>query len=84
MTGQHAKVLAAMGFTRISFGVQDFATPVQMKINRLQTFGLVRAANDVLREAGFTSVNVDLMYGLPAQTVASSRQQRTAAACARR
>ncbi len=48
-----------------------FATPVQMKINRLQTFGLVAAANDFLREAGFTSVNFDLMYGLPAQTVDS-------------
>ena len=60
-----------MGFNRISFGVQDFATPVQMKINRLQTFGLVAAANEFLREAGFTSVNFDLMYGLPAQTVDS-------------
>ena len=71
LTKERAKVLASMGFTRISFGVQDFATPVQMKINRLQTFGLVRAANDFLREAGFTSVNFDLMYGLPAQTVES-------------
>ena len=71
LTKQRAHVLASMGFTRISFGVQDFATPVQMKINRLQTFGLVKAATDFLREAGFTSVNFDLMYGLPAQTVAS-------------
>ena len=71
LTKERAKVLASMGFTRISFGVQDFATPVQMKINRLQSFGLVRAANDFLREAGFTSVNFDLMYGLPAQTVES-------------
>jgi oxygen-independent coproporphyrinogen-3 oxidase len=64
-------VLNGMGFNRISFGVQDFATPVQMKINRLQTFGLVKAATEFLREAGFTSVNFDLMYGLPAQTVES-------------
>ena len=71
LTKERAKVLAAMGFTRISFGVQDFATPVQMKINRLQTFGLVKAATEFLREAGFTSVNFDLMYGLPAQTVES-------------
>ena len=71
LTKERAKVLASMGFTRISFGVQDFATPVQMKINRLQSFGLVKAANDFLREAGFTSVNFDLMYGLPAQTVES-------------
>lgn len=71
LTRERAKVLAGMGFTRISFGVQDFATPVQMKINRLQTFGLVKASNEFLREAGFTSVNFDLMYGLPAQTVES-------------
>lgn len=71
LTKQRARMLASIGFTRISFGVQDFATPVQMKINRLQTFGLVAAANEFLREAGFTSVNFDLMYGLPAQTVAS-------------
>ena len=71
LTKERARVLAGMGFNRISFGVQDFATPVQMKINRLQTYGLVAAANDFLREAGFTSVNFDLMYGLPAQTVES-------------
>jgi oxygen-independent coproporphyrinogen-3 oxidase len=71
LTRERAKVLNGMGFNRISFGVQDFATRVQMKINRLQTFGLVKAANEFLREAGFTSVNFDLMYGLPAQTVES-------------
>lgn len=71
LTRERARVLTGMGFNRISFGVQDFATPVQMKINRLQTYGLVAAANDTLREAGFTSVNFDLMYGLPAQTVES-------------
>ena len=78
LTRERAKVLNGMGFNRISFGVQDFATPVQMKINRLQTFGLVKAANEFLREAGFTSVNFDLMYGLPAQTaesVAKTAQQ---------
>ena len=71
LTRERAKVLAGMGFTRISFGVQDFATPVQMKINRLQTYGLVAAATEFLREAGFTSINFDLMYGLPGQTKAS-------------
>ncbi|MBI2717691.1 MAG: oxygen-independent coproporphyrinogen III oxidase [Rhizobiales bacterium] len=71
LTAARAKALAFMGFTRVSFGVQDFATPVQMKINRLQTFGLVAAATDYLRQAGFTSINFDLMYGLPGQTEAS-------------
>ncbi len=71
LTRERAMVLAGMGFTRISFGVQDFATPVQMKINRLQTYGLVAAATEFLRVAGFTSINFDLMYGLPGQTEAS-------------
>lgn len=71
LTRERAKVLSSIGFNRISFGVQDFATPVQMKINRLQTYGLVAAATESLRTAGFASVNFDLMYGLPAQTVES-------------
>ena len=74
LTRNRAKVLAAMGFNRISFGVQDFALPVQLRINRLQTFGRVAAATEFLRAAGFTSVNFDLMYGLPAQTVDSVAQ----------
>lgn len=71
LTSERARVLAGIGFNRISFGVQDFAMPVQMKINRIQTFGLVANATEFLRRAGFTSVNFDLMYGLPAQTVES-------------
>ena len=71
LTKERARALASMGFNRISFGVQDFATPVQMKINRLQTYGLVAEATGFLRAAGFASVNFDLMYGLPAQTVES-------------
>lgn len=68
LTRERAKTLAGFGFNRISFGVQDFALPVQMKINRLQTYGLVAAATGYLRDAGFASINFDLMYGLPAQT----------------
>jgi oxygen-independent coproporphyrinogen III oxidase len=78
LTEPRAKTLTGMGFNRISFGVQDFATPVQMKINRLQTYGLVAAATEFLRKAGFKSVNFDLMYGLPGQTtesVATTAQQ---------
>jgi oxygen-independent coproporphyrinogen-3 oxidase len=66
-----AKTLKNMGFNRASLGVQDFAIPVQLKINRFQTFGLVEACSGYLREAGFASLNFDLMYGLPAQTAAS-------------
>lgn len=71
LSKERAKVLAAMGFNRISFGVQDFAAPVQMKINRVQTYGLVAEATEFLRAAGFKAVNFDLMYGLPAQSVDS-------------
>ena len=83
ITRDRAFGLAAMGFSRISFGVQDFALPVQMKINRLQTYGLVAHATALLREAGFISINFDLMYGLPAQTVGSVRQTAKQAAALR-
>jgi oxygen-independent coproporphyrinogen-3 oxidase len=68
---QRVAAMKAMGFNRASLGVQDFAIPVQLKINRFQAFGLVAACTDYLREAGFQSVNFDLIYGLPAQTTAS-------------
>ena len=83
ITQDRAFGLAAMGFNRISFGVQDFALPVQMKINRLQTYGLVANVTTMLREAGFTSINFDLMYGLPAQTAGSVRQTAKQAAALR-
>ncbi|MFJ3264232.1 oxygen-independent coproporphyrinogen III oxidase [Pseudomonas sp. NPDC086581] len=63
--------LRAQGFNRLSFGVQDFDEQVQEAVNRVQSeqqvFDLVAAA----REAKFKSVSVDLIYGLPLQTVAS-------------
>ena len=61
-------VLAAQGFNRLSFGVQDFEPAVQKAVHRIQpaeqVFDLVAAS----RELGFESVNVDLIYGLPMQT----------------
>ena len=83
ITRDRAFGLAAMGFNRISFGVQDFALAVQMKINRLQTHGLVAHVTGLLREAGFTSINFDLMYGLPLQTAGSVRQTAKQAAALR-
>ena len=63
--------LRGLGFNRLSFGVQDFDAQVQAAVNRLQSeqqiYDLVAAA----REAHFKSVSVDLIYGLPLQTVAS-------------
>ncbi|MBC7601987.1 MAG: oxygen-independent coproporphyrinogen III oxidase [Ramlibacter sp.] len=66
--GTRLKTLAALGFNRLSFGVQDFDPDVQKAVHRIQpaeqVFELVRQA----REIGFDSVNVDLIYGLPKQT----------------
>lgn len=63
--------IAALGFNRLSFGVQDFDQNVQIAVHRIQpaeqVFSLVKAA----RRLKFDSVNVDLIYGLPKQTTES-------------
>ena len=56
------------GVTRASLGVQTFDPQVQAKVNRIQPFDMVAAANDRLREVGVSAINFDLMYGLPGQT----------------
>lgn len=62
--------LARQGFNRISMGVQDFDAAVQAAINRLQSPEETRALVDAARATGFGSVSLDLIYGLPLQTVA--------------
>ena len=62
--------LGAFGFTRLSVGVQDFSPEVQVAIHRIQSVAQTRAVVDRARARGFRSVNVDLIYGLPGQTVA--------------
>jgi oxygen-independent coproporphyrinogen-3 oxidase len=62
--------LAAIGFNRASFGVQDFDPAVQAAVNRIQSVEETRAVVDACRANGFRSVNIDLIYGLPEQTVA--------------
>lgn len=61
--------LQAIGVTRASLGVQDVSPHVQRAIGRIQPFDLVQKAADWLREAGINRLNIDLMYGLPTQTV---------------
>jgi oxygen-independent coproporphyrinogen-3 oxidase len=61
--------LAAIGFNRASFGVQDFDPAVQEAVNRIQTVEETRAVVEACRATGFRSVNVDLIYGLPKQTL---------------
>ncbi len=60
---------ARSGFSRASFGVQDFDADVQRAVNREQTVEQTLAVIDACRAHGFRSVNVDLIYGLPRQTV---------------
>jgi oxygen-independent coproporphyrinogen III oxidase len=70
-TAEHLRVLYSAGFRRISFGVQDNDPEVQRIINRIQPFENVKAATENARSAGFKSVNFDLIYGLPLQTIES-------------
>jgi len=56
------------GVNRVSIGVQDFDPAVQAAINRVQSFEMTQRAIDMFRDSGITSVNVDLVYGLPNQT----------------
>jgi len=67
----HLKMLYDAGFRRISYGVQDNDPEVQRIINRIQPFENVKQATENARAVGFTSVNFDLIYGLPLQTVES-------------
>jgi oxygen-independent coproporphyrinogen-3 oxidase len=62
------RTLAALGFNRLSVGVQDFEPDVQRAVNRVQSFEMTRATVDAAREGGFKSINLDLIYGLPKQT----------------
>jgi oxygen-independent coproporphyrinogen-3 oxidase len=63
--------LADYGFNRTSFGVQDFDPAVQQSVNRIQPFEMVEKAVTASRKAGFLSVNADLIYGLPKQSLTS-------------
>jgi oxygen-independent coproporphyrinogen III oxidase len=60
--------LAALGFSRVSLGLQDVEEEVQTAIGRMQSFACTATAFEAARAAGFRSINVDLVYGLPAQT----------------
>ncbi len=73
-TVAHLRRLRDLGFNRLSMGVQDFAAEVQQVIHREQSYELTRDLIGEARAAGFTSVNVDLIYGLPLQTVESFRR----------
>ncbi len=71
---EQLKVLHELGFTRISMGVQDFNAEVQRLINRRQPREMTEVLTAEARKIGFTSVNFDLIYGLPKQTPNSIRE----------
>lgn len=61
--------LGELGFNRVSIGVQDFDPEVQRAVHRIQSEEVTRAAIEEARASGFRSVNLDLIYGLPKQTL---------------
>ena len=65
---ESVKLLRELGFNRMSLGVQDFDPAVQKAVNRIQTQAETFEVLESAREAGFMSINVDLIYGLPLQT----------------
>ena len=67
-------VLSELGFRRLSLGIQDFDPRVQKAVNRIQTEEQVRQSTESARQLGFTSINYDLIYGLPFQTRDSIRE----------
>lgn len=68
-TYAHLKTLFDLGFNRVSFGMQDSNPEVQQVINRIQPQENVQQVVQWAREIGYESVNIDLVYGLPLQTI---------------
>lgn len=71
VTPERIHSLRAQGFNRVSLGVQDFDADVQQAVNRIQPEAETRAVMDAARAAGFRSISIDLIYGLPKQTIES-------------
>ncbi len=74
LTKEQMDVLVEGGFNRVSFGVQDFNEQVQNAVHRLQSFEITQKAVELARGAGISSVNIDLIYGLPFQTLDSFKE----------
>ncbi|MCK5792116.1 MAG: oxygen-independent coproporphyrinogen III oxidase [Ketobacter sp.] len=75
--GNKLGLLKGLGFNRISLGIQDFDQRVQEAINRVQSYEQIRDLLQAARNYQYRSVNFDLIYGLPYQTVASVRETIT-------
>jgi oxygen-independent coproporphyrinogen-3 oxidase len=70
---EHLRALRGAGFTRVSMGVQDFNPEVQRLVNRIQPVEVTEKLTVEARRLGFNSVNYDLIYGLPKQTLETMR-----------
>ncbi len=68
LTDEQIKAIKEVGFNRVSIGVQDLDEKVQRAVNRIQPYEHIKRTMEKLREAGFSSINIDLIYGLPYQT----------------
>lgn len=77
LTREHVAALQKAGFNRASLGVQDNDPRVQKAVNRIQPFEMTARVAGWLREANFRSLNVDLIYGLPYQTLESYERTLT-------
>lgn len=63
------RVMSEAGFNRVSFGIQDFDEKVQVAVHRVQPYDITKAAMELARKYNMVSVNVDLIYGLPYQSL---------------
>ncbi len=68
------KVLHEAGFNRVSFGIQDFNEKVQIAVHRVQPYAITKDAMELARKYKMQSVNVDLIYGLPYQTLETFKE----------
>lgn len=68
------KVMSSAGFNRVSFGIQDFNEKVQQAVHRIQPYDMTMDAMKLARKYNMHSVNVDLIYGLPFQTLESFKE----------
>ncbi|MDQ7038145.1 MAG: oxygen-independent coproporphyrinogen III oxidase [Aquificota bacterium] len=73
-TDEQLRTIKEVGFNRISMGLQDLDERVQKAVNRIQPYSLMVDIMGKLRDLGFESINIDLIYGLPYQTVESFRK----------
>ncbi|WP_149719312.1 oxygen-independent coproporphyrinogen III oxidase [Campylobacter concisus] len=74
LTNEQLDVLISHGFNRISYGVQDFDEKVQKEIHRIQPYEITQNAVKMAREKGIKSINMDLIYGLPYQSLESFKK----------